>query len=56
MDPNTTLRTIRDLTRNRDHVLPGEESAVLSELLDYVTALDEWISGGAFLPDEWSEV
>lgn len=53
MDSNETLRTIRDITRNRDHILPGEESAVLQELLDNVTALDDWLSAGGFAPVDW---
>jgi hypothetical protein len=51
MDPNETLREIRELVR------PGAEAqdpdgARLSEL---VQALDEWLSKGGFAPAEWGD-
>lgn len=52
MDPNETLRRIRELSRRilddgplNDHV--NEELAELCE------ALDEWLSRGGFLPKAW---
>lgn len=43
MDPNETLRRIRAAIRN-------DETGELAELVE---ALDDWLSGGGFLPSAW---
>ena len=51
MDPNETLRLIRANVDN------GERTDVDSyvELVELVHALDDWLSRGGFLPDDWSK-
>ncbi len=48
MDPNETLRRIREIVTTRD--AHGQRV----ELCELVRALDGWLTGGGFLPDEWS--
>jgi hypothetical protein len=56
MDPNKTLREIRELDRKAlrleraDKSLPPEDADRLMEL---VRALDEWLTKGGFLPTDW---
>lgn len=62
MDPNETLRQIRDLV---DHIrqLSDTETEDVDTVLalngvalaSYVRALDEWLSRGGFLPQPWIE-
>jgi hypothetical protein len=47
MDPNETLRRLRELcAKNQDLVDP-------SDLVELVEALDSWVSKGGFLPKAW---
>jgi hypothetical protein len=52
MDPNETLKSIRDLAaeilRN-----DGYDRVAGDRLAEEVTALDKWLSTGGFLPDAW---
>lgn len=48
MDPNETLRRIRMYTAQP--VLLDDDGICLAEL---VTALDDWLTRGGFLPDGW---
>jgi hypothetical protein len=51
MDPNATLARIRQLTTiGKTHVLKEDES---TELVDLISALDEWIVKGGFFPRDW---
>jgi hypothetical protein len=47
VDPDETLSRIREC------VADGGPSAQ-SELIELVAALDEWLSGGGFIPDGWA--
>jgi hypothetical protein len=47
MDPNATLEQIRVL------LVFGDNEAVADELAELVSSLDEWLSKGGFLPQEW---
>ena len=52
MDPNATLREIRELiaTIEKDvFPLPHQER----RLMELVSLLDGWMSGGGRLPDDW---
>lgn len=52
MDPNATLRRIRELTnREVTERLTLDETQELRELFD---ALDGWITSGGFLPVAWN--
>jgi hypothetical protein len=57
MDPNETLQGIRSiigelsLSKNTDNLLDLGE-----ELASAVEQLDNWLTGGGFLPDEWTRV
>ena len=54
MDPTANLKEQRDLLRKfraRNRLTAGE-AARLAELVD---SLDEWISNGGFLPEQWSK-
>lgn len=63
MDPNETLRIIRDLCQyivdeayDEDGEWIGENpiASFAVDLADDITALDNWIVNGGFLPTEWS--
>lgn len=51
MDPNATLRELRDLVRDAEN---GED--VQDEIAERFAALDNWITRGGFLPAEWSTI
>jgi hypothetical protein len=48
MDPNVTLETLRDLL-DRYEV----DESVVPEIVETFHGLDEWLTGGGFLPAEW---
>lgn len=50
MDPNATLEEMRALAAQSEDGLGRSDAARLGEL---VTALDEWLGKGGFLPREW---
>jgi hypothetical protein len=49
MDPNETLDRIRKLCRPEAREIDPDGS----DLSDHVEALDEWLTGGGFLPEAW---
>jgi hypothetical protein len=51
MDPNEVLAKLRRLVAeyNMTHDIHDEQR----ELVDAAVDLDEWLSGGGFLPDAW---
>lgn len=56
MDPNATLRDLRDLVREES--LDGDWAAETAaercaQYAELLTALDEWLSKGGFLPAAW---
>lgn len=54
MDPNETLREMRELQAELDS--PATVPPALDQLLrlaELAQALDEWITGGGFLPGAW---
>lgn len=54
MDPNACLAQIRDILKSFDSAKDDEEMAGLgSELVDYVSSMDTWLSQGGYLPDAW---
>jgi hypothetical protein len=48
MDPNATLTEIRALVDANHHVVMDAD-----RLAELISALDEWITGGGFLPTPW---
>lgn len=54
MDPNENLAEQRRIFARLDAGNEREQTADLERLADLAQALDEWISGGGFLPDEWA--
>jgi hypothetical protein len=46
MDPNATLAQIREL-------IAAGTKVDLEQAAELMTALDEWLSRGGFLPDAW---
>lgn len=52
MDPNETLRRIRELIQTDIHRDLSEDES--SDLLDLVNHLDKWITNGGFLPTVWN--
>lgn len=55
MDPNATLKIMRQLTKrvqSRPNVTATDADA--HELAAALVDLDEWLSNGGFLPQEWS--
>ena len=55
MDPNATLEHIRDLAGVL-RMYNGNPASKADELVDAINDLDEWLSKGGFLPDDWQEV
>jgi len=53
MDPNTTLDAIRDITKKVENHPDDLTTDDLAQLAEYVVALDEWLSAGGFLPEQW---
>jgi hypothetical protein len=57
MDPNATLRDIREMieslamSQSTDNLIDLGE-----ELASAVDQLDNWLTGGGFLPDEWTRM
>jgi hypothetical protein len=54
MDPNENLRRLRALVEssNTDNVLQTPREA---EIVDLFEALDQWITNGGFIPDDWAK-
>ncbi len=50
MDPNEALETLREA------YLEANEYDQVGAVLETFNALDEWITNGGFLPDDWQEV
>ena len=59
MDPNRTLEKLRELTKcvNDEEQVEVEIESVetLTDFAELFEALDEWLTGGGFLPKEWRE-
>jgi len=56
VDPNATLKELRDLVSDaidRDERLNTEDTYRLAEL---VRALDGWLTKGGFLPQAWEDM
>lgn len=53
MDPNATLAEIRAIV-TRFQTESDYES--MDELVEYVQAMDEWLSRGGFEPEAWRSV
>lgn len=55
-DPNETLQKLREaysrLENTRGNAI-GPFADAASDLRDAAVALDEWLSGGGLLPDDW---
>lgn len=57
MDPNAALQRLRRAVDGVETVAAGSEenwSGELLAVLEHFEALDEWLSRGGFLPDDWS--
>ena len=59
MDPDKALEEIRDLcvairTLRDDPKSFGDCSCEADELVEYIEALDQWLSGKGFLPKDWN--
>lgn len=52
MDPNATLTEIRELAYRIVEERDSRESTY-DRLAELVQALDEWITRGGFLPNDW---
>lgn len=50
MDPNAALAELRELLREGDVEISPEE---ISQAIDLFQGLDDWLSGGGFLPRAW---
>lgn len=56
MDPNEALRQLRMVTENAHVIDYGnhrEVTELLRDMIDHVSALDEWMTRGGFLPTAW---
>ena len=53
MDPNATLENLRDLACKVFLVAPCDLPRVADELAAGFEALDTWLKGGGFQPDDW---
>lgn len=54
MDPNEALRLIREAIKRMQAASHADDyTDAASDLADAVQALDEWLTRGGFLPEEW---
>lgn len=55
MDPNATLRRIRELVKElQEPEGDGYDTDTLTEeLTELVSSLDNWLTKGGFLPKQW---
>lgn len=51
MDPNETLRQLRVFAQ--EVIGADDSSPVAKHLASHVWALDQWLTGGGFLPNAW---
>ena len=49
MDPTAALSEIRRMLRDEEW-----DEETVQDILGHVRALDEWLSGGGFLPEQWA--
>ena len=58
LDPNETLKELRQVTRKYIHIRAYNTFSGLTQMSDdmagLIQALDEWLSGGGFPPEAWS--
>ncbi len=56
MDPNETIREMRELAHGISNTYGDEESLWAGKCLaEFFEDLDEWISKGGFLPRDWKQ-
>jgi hypothetical protein len=59
MDPDATLQEIRRIIQlNNTAGQPdsdGIDGDEIGRLFEYVEALDNWITGGGFIPTDWGQ-
>ena len=53
MDPNRTLKQIRDITERIDSGDIGSAHDDLIDLHELIASLDTWLSKGGALPKDW---
>jgi hypothetical protein len=53
MDPNVTLAEMRTIARLSAEGRLADPIDSLERMGELIIALDEWITGGGFLPDAW---
>jgi hypothetical protein len=53
MDPNETLRALRELVEQVYGDDEGDVNDQLEDFAGYFESLDGWISKGGFLPRDW---
>lgn len=53
MDPNETLKNLRELARVVLEVGGDEAHADCIDLAEHLQALDDWLSKGGAKPDAW---
>jgi hypothetical protein len=57
MDPNATLRELRDLITRLIYLMDTQQDKKALQLVDELTilfqGLDKWITEGGFLPMDW---
>jgi hypothetical protein len=56
MDPNETLKQLRELIQVPQYgpsLTAFDRAERFDLLVDYIEALDGWLSKGGFLPDAW---
>lgn len=56
MDPNAALAALRGHLAEVDTVEPHDVRALLDDLAEKVSGLDEWLSKGGFPPEAWVKV
>lgn len=54
MDPNETLRLMREALEDSSLLEGDAADRAREDVCEYVRALDEWLTKGGFLPDAWA--
>jgi hypothetical protein len=56
MDPDATLKALRELAAQTTHGLDSESLSVIAyQQAELFAALDQWLQSGGFLPDAWAQ-
>ena len=54
MDPTANLKELRELYKSV--LKDGSDNDTLNRMAELIEALDQWITNGGFLPNQWTKL